>query len=183
MHPYRSAKALHPRGGFTFVEVIVVAAIILLLVGFFSLRLLDRIDDAKLDRDVNQFVTTLRGAVQEAILRKENLAVVIEVHDGYYTVYQETEPGKYDEEVEPLFTTEQLRLCWIDDMQFDDGEHQYSGKITFWATPQGWSGSVLFNLLDDEDRERFVRIDRYTTRVLMDEQPLELLEAKSTITM
>jgi len=171
------------RAGFTFVETIVVAAVILILVAVFSLRLIDRVHDAKLDRDVAQFVNTLRGAVQEAILRQENLAVVIQVHDGYYTVYPETVPGEYDEESEPLFQREQLRRCWIDDMEFEDGSHQYSGKIAFWATPQGWSGSLLFNLLDKEDRERFVRIDRYTTRVIMDEKPLELVEAKSTITM
>lgn len=180
---YRGSRARLCRGGFTFVETIVVAAVILILVALFSLRLIDRVDDAKLDRDVEQFVNTLRGAVQEAILRQENLAVVIEVHDGYYTVYPETIPGEYDEESLPLFQREQLRRCWIDEMEFEDGSHQYSGKITFWATPRGWSGSLLFNLLDKNDRERFVRVDRYTTRVIMDEKPLDLLEAKNTITM
>ena len=169
--------------GFTFVETIVVAAIILLLAGFFSVNLIDRIPEAKLDRDVGQFVNTLRGAVQEAILRQENLVVVIEVHDGYYTVYQESEPGEYDEDAEPLFEREQLRCCWIDEMEFEDGERQYSGMVKIKATPHGWSGSMLFNLLDKDDRERFVRIDRYTTRGIMDNKPLELLEAKNTITM
>jgi len=178
----QAAVSVYARG-FTYVEIVVVIAIILLLAFLFSVNLIDRIPDAKLDRDVSQFVNTLRGAVQEAILRQENLVVVIEVHDGYYSVYPESDPGEYDEDTEPLFEREQLRRCWIDEMEFEDGSHQYSGKITFWATPHGWSGSVLFNLLDKDDRERFVRIDRYTTRVIMDEKPLELLEAKNTITM
>ncbi len=69
------AVSLRARG-FTFVETIVVAAIILLLAGFFSVNLIDRIPEAKLDRDVAQFVHTLRGAVQEAILRQETLTVI-----------------------------------------------------------------------------------------------------------
>ena len=180
---HRYPISRHVRSGFTFVEAIMAGAILLLLVAFFSVNLIDRIPEAKLDRDVAQFVNILRGAVQEAILRQENLVVVIEIHDGYYTVYQESEPGEYDEDAEPLFEREQLRRCWIDEVEHENGEHQYSGMVIFKATPQGWSGSVLFNLLDKDDRERFVRIDRYTTRVIMDEKPLELLEAKNTITM
>jgi len=178
----QNADSLRARG-FTFVETVVVTAIILLLAGFISVNLIDRIPEAKLDRDVAQFVNTLRGAVQEAILRQENLTVVIEVHDGYYTVYQDRGLSEYDEDAEPLFDREQLRRCWIDDVEHESGEHQYSGVVTFKATPQGWSGSVLFHLLDKDDRVRFVRIDRYTTRVIMDEKPLELMEAKNTITM
>ncbi|MBN1845477.1 MAG: hypothetical protein JW810_07320 [Sedimentisphaerales bacterium] len=160
-----------------------VLVIMALLVTMLTVRMVDRLPRVRLDRDVQRFVHTLRATAEEAVRRSQTFAVVIDVYDGYYTVYEVDEKDQIDQNVEPFIEQQALDECWIDEMEFEDGSHQYSGQVILRATAEGWSGSLLFRLIDREDRQRYVRCDRFTTRVIADRHPLELLEAKSQIAM
>ena len=176
--------------GYVLIELIVVFLIIGLLLSFALPNAFDRIRQTRLEDDVSQFARTLRTVTEQAILRGKELAVVIDVTDGYYTVYEsqreDMDENELDESEEdmPIIDRQGLDLCYIEQIDFEDGSHQYSGDLIMYATAQGWKASVVFNLIDDRDeRRRFVRCDRLTARVVVSRQPLEMIEPQAEVSM
>ncbi|KPK76315.1 MAG: hypothetical protein AMJ79_07145, partial [Phycisphaerae bacterium SM23_30] len=103
--------------------------------------------------------------------------------DGSYTIYQLDNERQYHDGLTPLLRTQRLERCLIDEIKFEDGSRQYSGEVILYATPQGWSASILFDLRDKDDRRRYVRCDRLTTRVLFDNKSLDLWEPQQVVSM
>ena len=170
--------------GHTLIEAVLAVAIMALIVGIAAVSLVAMVDRSRLDKDVGKFARTLRTAAEQAVFRNENIEVVIEVLEGYYTVYQDGKKNEADqEEDEPLIDRQVLEEFYIEDIEFEDGSHQYSGEIVLKATPQGWKGSVLINLISVDDKMRFVRCDRMTTGVIDSRQMLELPESQSHVSM
>ena len=169
--------------GVSLVETVVVLVILLLLVTMISPSVLGMGERAELDEDLKRFGRTLRLTAEEAVKTGKTLAVVIDVMDGYYTVYEANDDNRYNGDQEAVIETSSLDKCWIDEIIFEDGSHQYSGELFLRATPHGWGGSVLLNIIDKDDRARFVRCDRATTRVLVKRQPLGMLEAREEVSM
>ncbi len=169
--------------GFTMIEVVVAFFIIALLLGIVAPDMSNRITQNRLDEDVNRFARTLRMTAEIAVLRGCHLDVVIEVTPGYYTVYEHSEEG-YDEEIEPLIEQRGLDRCYIEQVGHEDGSHQYSGDLILRATPQGWEKSVTFDLIDiPNEHYRFLNCGRLTTRVVVSNRPLELIEPQMEVSM
>lgn len=170
-------------GGFTLVEVIVVMLIFSLMVGLVVPDVVGAFRRSRLDDDVARFSRTLTLAAEQAIFSRTNYLVVIEVMDGLYTVYEDLGGGKYDE-YDPLIAQRSLNWCYIESIEYEDGSQQYSGEVILRASPAGWENSVLFSLLDDEnDRERFLRCDRLTTRNMVSNHFLDFSWTEETVSM
>lgn len=163
--------------GHTLIEALLVVGLLSLALGVVTLNVFGMLGRAAFDEDVAQFARVLRTAAEEAVFRGTTLAVVIDVTDGYYTVYEATTNDVYDEQSEPLIAQAGLDQCYIDDIEYADGGHQFSGQVVLHATPQGWENSWLFTLIDLREQLRWVRCDRLTTRVTVRSEPLELPEA------
>ena len=170
--------------GLVLVELMAVFFIITCLLLFVVPNVLDRIQQSRLNQDASQFGHTLRTAAEYAILRGRELVVVIDITDGYYTIY-EKQNGVFDrDDSEPVIPQQSLRYCYIEKVDFEDGTHQYSDEIILHATARGWDESVVFNLIDNSDQlQRFVRCDRFTAHVIVKNQLLELLEPQREISM
>ena len=171
------------RMGFTFLEAIVVVALLALMVTLAAVNLFGAYERARLDRDVARFARTLRLVTEQAVFRGRELAVAIEVTDGYYTIYETDGQGQFDPDAEPLIDRQSLDYCYIDDMEFADGSHQYSGEVVLYATPQGWSGSVIFNLIGLNEQRLFLTCRSSTTQVIVDNKPLEMPRPQQTVSI
>lgn len=169
------------RQGLTLVEAMCVIALLALLVGLVVPNVMDSIEGARVDGDVAEFARMLRRATEQAIFRNRNYVVLIEVTDGYYTIYEANSDGVIADDAEPLLERQVLDRVYIDEIEHEDGSHQYGSELRLHATPQGWKNSVLMVLLDPEERIRFLRCDRLTRRVVVSRQPLDMLQALSDV--
>ncbi len=171
--------------GLTLIECVVVMALMALLLTMVAFNASAMVRRARLDRDISRFARTLRMAARQAVFTGKDMLVVIEVTDGYYSVYQAKEPGSLDyNSDEPVIDQQSLDYYYIDKIDFDDGTHQYSGKLILQATPKGWSRSFVFNFLDDQNKSRrYIRCDRFTWRVVCSLHPLKIIEARTDVSM
>lgn len=167
-------------GGFTFLEAIVVIALMLLIATLVSVRLFGWSQNGRLERDAGRFGRMLRVAAREAAIRQHNVAVSIDIYDGWYTVYEANEQNDYDD-VEPLIATQGLNYYWIDKIDYADGTSQRSGRVIITIAPTGFQSSLLFHLIDRDDRTCWLRCDQFTPNVFVSKQPLELPETRTRV--
>lgn len=172
--------------GFTLFEAVVVLALLGLMISLVTVNIFGRIKQTRMNEDVGRFARTLRMVAREAVIRQKDLLVVVEVYDGYYSVYVDDPEEPYSEASEPLLEPEQLSFCWIDEIEFEDGSRQYSGQLKLRATPQGWSGTRLMKLVyekrgSDLLMERYLRCDRFTTKVTVSRKPISMPQPKARL--
>ncbi len=172
-----------PAVGFVLVELVLVVLIIGLVLGLVVINIEGILQRTRMDRDVDRFVHTLRLAVEQAVFRSQTVIVDVEVMDGYYVVYPEPGKDQREDEVEPLVPEQQLKWSYIDNIEYADGKHQYSGRFQLKATPQGWEDAVLLTLTDEFEQMRYVRCDRITSQVASSRYPLEIPQVRKDVSM
>ena len=170
-HAAVTGRHIGPRAGYTLIETLFAVVILVILVSIVAVNLPGVIRKSRFDRDVAQFSQTLRIAAEQAIFRNQRLAIVIDVYDGYYTVYPANEQDRYTDELEPLIDRQGLDHCYIDDIEFEDGSHQYSGELIMYATPTGFGATVLMTLVDLDQQYLFLSCNRLTTQAVVAPQP------------
>ena len=158
-------------------------ALMSLLAAFTMVNVIDNIERARVDEDIADFARAMRIAAQQAIFHNRNYVILIEVTDGYYTIYEADNQGLIDEDAQPLLDTAVLDRVYIEEIEYEDGSHQYGNELILHATPQGWKSSVMMILLDPEERIKFLRCDRLTTKVVVSSQPLTMLAARSDVSI
>ena len=158
-------------------------ALMSLLAAFTMVNVIDNIERARVDEDIADFARAMRIAAQQAIFHNRNYVILIEVTDGYYTIYESDNEGVIADDAEPLLEAAVLDRVYIDEIEHEDGSHQYGNELMLHATPQGWKSSVMLLLLDPDERIRFLRCDRLTTRVVVSRQPLTMLAARSDVSI
>ena len=164
-------------------EMIVVIAILAIMIAIASVRVFGRIKAWRLNEDVGRFTHTLNMAAEQAVFSGRTHAVVIGVYEGSYAIYPVNANNKYSDKLEPILPPQRLERCLIEKIDFENGNTQFSGEVVLYATPQGWSASILFNLRDKDYQRRYVRCDRLTTRVVYDNRTLELMKPRSSVSM
>lgn len=170
--------------GFVLLEIVVVFLILASLIGLASLNLAGLVQRVRLDEDVSRFAQTLRLAAEQAVFLGRDIEIELEVTDGFYTVYDTDDPktDKKEDGKKVLIPTRGLNRSYIDVIEYEDGSRQYSGELVLKATPEGWSSTVLFSLLDDRDEhQRYLRCDRMTTRVIVSSQEPEFPEPQAEL--
>ena len=158
-------------------------AILALFAGLVMVNIVDAVDRARIDEDVADFARTLRLAAEQAIFRNRNYVILVEVTDGYYTIYEADSEGVILEDAEPLIETAVLDRVYIDEIEHEDGSHQYGNELHLHATPHGWKFSVSMILLDPDERSRFMRCDRLTTRVVVSRNFLPIRAALKDVSI
>ena len=164
-------------------EAIVVLAIMVIMIALVSVNVFGRIKFWRLNQDVGRFTHTLNLAAEQAVFSGRTLAVVIGVYEGSYAFYPVDINNKFTEQLEPVLPPQRLEKCLIEKIEFENGTSQFSGEVVLYATPQGWSASILFNLRDKDYRRRYIRCDRLTTRVVFDNKPLDLMKPRNVVSM
>ena len=141
------------------------------------------IQRTQLDDDVGCFARSMRTAAEQAAITGRTLAVVIEVTDGFYTVYEANSDNDYGEDANMILERQSLDRCYIDEIDFEDGTHQYSGELILQVTSQGWTAGVVLNLIDLHEHRRYVRFERQRPRVTVAHEMLYLPEPRSEVSM
>jgi len=167
------------------IELMLAMTLVAFLSGLAFVNVNETVRRARLDNDVGRFTRTLRTAADYAAYSGKTVAVVLDVTDGYYTVYEANAKDSYDDmDIEPIMEQQALDWCYIEEVELEDGSKQYSGEIILHVTPRGWGASVLFYLLDDRNNlHRFVRCDRFTPRVVQSRTPVYLLETHEELSL
>ena len=161
----------------TLLETMIAVAILALAAGIITAAISSRLSRNAVDSELHTFARTLRMAAEQAVVRGKDYAVQIDVTDGYYTVWPCTTEGEIPQGIEPLIDEQVMDTIFIDEIEHEDGSHQYGNELILHATPQGWSFSVLMFFLDDrEQNERYLRCDRFTSDVTTSVTPLALPE-------
>ncbi|MCP4707819.1 MAG: type II secretion system protein [Planctomycetes bacterium] len=171
--------------GYTLLETIVVLTILMIIITLVSMDVFGRIKQWRINEDASRFAQMLHLGAEHSVYTNRTHVAVIRVSDGSYTIYPTNENKEFQRGVRPLIPREYLKYCEFDVVKFEDGSSQFSGEVLIYISPKGWQASVLFEMSDrnDETRRRFVRCDRFTTRVRYNNQPLELIEARANLTM
>ncbi len=210
-HNSTSKRNVHSQG-LVLIELILVVMIILLMLSIALPNLLRGREQRDLNEDVKKFVKTLRQTAEAAMLEGRYFDILIDITDGYYTVYEinaevkknaddATRGPEFNKTIDgvdvpwdaasPDFTTmtpvierQGLDECYIEQILFLNAATQYSGELILHATPSGWKQSVVFDLIDVPNKNwRFVRCDAMTARVTYSAFPLELLETRESVSM
>jgi len=179
--PPKAGNSPAAHRGHTLVEVLCAIALLALFTSLIIVNVMGSIEQSRVDEDVGDFARTLRRATEQAVFRNRHYVILIEVIDGYYTIYEADSEGVISDDAEPLLEPGVLDRVYIDEIEHEDGSHQYGSELLLYATPEGWKSSVLMVLLDPEERVRFLRCDRLTSRVVTSRQPLVMLPALSDV--
>ena len=191
-HKVRITRKRRGSYGLVLVEIVLVFLIISLMLGIAVPYAIKVVRKTRLDADAARFARTLRKTAELAVLYGRELDVVVDITDGYYTIYDQSREEESNDEtindgyeyIEPVIEQQGLDHCYIEQIDFPDGSHQYSGELILHATAEGWGTSIVFNLIDDRNqRKRYVRCDRQTVRVKESRQPLSMLEPKKEVSM
>ena len=166
-------------------EMIMVLTILMVIIGVVSVDVFGRIRQWRINQDVSEFAQMLHLGAEHAVYTNRTHVAVIKVMDQSYAIYPTNADKKYQWGSSPLVTRQRLRYCNFSEVIFEDGSNQFSGEIMIYISPKGWKASVLFELHDNDDdsRRRYVRCDRFTTRVRYDNQPMELIAPRANLTM
>ncbi len=129
-----------------------------------------------MEADLARFTRTLTVMAEQAVLRGKPLMIIIDVTEGYYTVYEADADGEPVDLDEPVLDPDVLDKSYIYEAELEDGTRQLSGELILYAGPQGWETSALFHLKGIFGRERWLRLDRLTVHVMTKNEPLFLPE-------
>ena len=181
--PVRTAAGRRRGIGYTLMEALLVLGIMSIVLALVLPNLFGMLRGYLFKEDAGRFVNTLRMASQEAVYRGKSIAIVIDIADGFYTVYEATANDVYGDDVMPLIDRQSLEACYIEELEFADGSRSFSGVVILYADPQGWRDNWMFTLIDLDERRRWVRCDLSTARVVSESQPLEVPSSYSEVSM
>ncbi len=159
-------------------------SVMALLVGLLGVPIIGRIRQAHFREDVGRFARTLRRTAEHAVLAGQSYTIVVEVEDGYYTVYPGNDEDIYDpEEGETLIDEQVLDKSYIVDVETDDGDQSSLSELWIKVGPGGWRSTVTLALKDLDDRDYFIRCDRETPRVMLFMMREEIPESLTDVDM
>ena len=157
----------------------------MIIISVVSVDIFGRIKQWRINQDASELAQMLRLGAEHSVYTNRTFVAVINVSDNRYAVYPTNAEQKFQRGVRPLIPQQYLRYCEFDRIEFDDGSNQFSGEVLIYISPQGWKASVLFELHDKNDntRRRYVRCDRFTTRVRYDNKPIDIIAPRANLTM
>ncbi|MBN2210323.1 MAG: hypothetical protein JW709_02900 [Sedimentisphaerales bacterium] len=174
----------HGREAYTLIEAMAVLTLMALVVGLLSVPVISRIRQAHFLDDVDRFARTLRRTAEQAVLTGQPYTIVVEVEDGYYTVYPGNDEDIYDpEESETLIDEQILDKSYIVEIETDEGDQSSLSELLLKVGPSGWRSTVTMALKDLDDRDYYIRCDRETPRVTVSMERQEIPEPMMDVDM
>jgi prepilin-type N-terminal cleavage/methylation domain-containing protein len=171
------------RRGFTMVELSVVIIIFMIIIFMVGPRVITVNRKMVMQQDLNKFVHTLSMMVDESILRGKSYVIVIDIADGYYTVYFDKEYELY-EDAESVLPEGKLNEWYIENIAFDDHAKDLDGIIKLRATSTGWVNGVTITFADFlNEKLRYLQCERLTNRVGIVNHPVDLIAPQKSVSM
>ena len=161
---------------FTLTELIVVLLIIWLFVLLAVMNLSGLLRRNTFRARVQEFVSTMQMAANAAAESDRRYEVIIDLTEQNYVLRQITVPDltQFLEE-EIIVNNDFGDNCWVSYVLFDDGDYTNDGRAKFRAGHSGWQYGGKIVLLDEDEQEYSVVVNRLSRVIALKEGDVELL--------
>ena len=188
-----AVKTNHIKGGtskahsaFTLIELIVVIAIMSVIVLLPGIRFVSLLTKSSFKAQAHQFVTTMQAAVTAAAENGKKYEVIIDLVEQTYTLREITSPDLTEVLEEEIIAEndfgENCQVVYVlfDDLketgQLDDDTLSLIAK--FRAGRLGWQNGGKILLLDKNEQEYSVIVNRLNRTIILKRGDVELLMPK-----
>ena len=166
-------------GGFTFIELVIVTAIVGMFVVLAQSRLFGLLRKNTFKSQVQEFISVMQMAATAASESDRRYEVIVDIANQSFVLRQITSPDLsevLEEEimVESRFT-DNCRVVYV---QFDDGDYTHEGQAKFRAGRSGWAYGGKIVLLDENQQPYSIVVNRLNRIIELKENDVELLEPK-----
>ncbi|MCP4260931.1 MAG: prepilin-type N-terminal cleavage/methylation domain-containing protein [Planctomycetes bacterium] len=176
------AKRYTPKAasGFTLTELMVVIAVIALFAFMVQIHLFGMLRKSTFKAQVQEFVSTMQMAASAAGESDRRYEVIIDIPAQGYMLREITDPDLtqiFEEDiiVEDTFSEN----CWVAYVMFDDGDTTSEDRAKFRAGRSGWQYGGKIVLVDENDQQYSVVVNRLNRMVTLEPGDVLLLEPKS----
>ena len=168
------------RCGFTLTELVVVILIISLFVLLAQMNLFGLLRRSTFRAQAQEFVSTMQMAASAAAQSDRRYEVIIDPVEQSYMLREITSPDLSEVlEEEIIVENDFSDNCQVAYIEFDDGEYISDGWAKFRAGHSGWQYGGKIVLLDKDEQEYSVVVNRINRIVMLKKGDVELLVPKS----
>lgn len=166
-------------GGFTFIELVVVTAIVGMFVVLAQSRLFGLLRKNNFKSQVQEFISVVQMAAAAASESDRRYEVIVDIANQSFVLRQITSPDLSVVLEEEIMVDSQFNdNCRVVYVQFDDGDYTHEGQAKFRAGRSGWAYGGKVVLLDEKQQPYSVVINRLNRIIELKENDVELLEPK-----
>ena len=173
---YAKRHTTNASSAFTLTELIVVIVIISLFILLVPMSLFGILTRNTFKVQAQEFVSTLQMACNAAAESDRKYEVILDITEQSYTLRQITTPDLSEVLEEEIIVkndfSDNCRLYYV---LFDDGDYTNEGRAKFRAGRFGWQYGGKIVLLDSEENEYSVVINRLSRIITLVRGDFELL--------
>lgn len=171
-----SRFTFHVSRGFTLTELIVVLVLISLFILLVPINLFGILTKNTFKVQAQEFVSTLQMACNAAAQSDRRYEVILDITEQSYTLRQITTPDLSEVLEEEIIVkndfSDNCRLYYV---LFDDGDYTNEGRAKFRAGRFGWQNGGKIILLDSQENEYSVVVNRLSRIITLVRGDVELL--------
>lgn len=176
---YSGIQRFYRYHGFTFIELIIVTAIVGMFAVLAQSRLFGLLWKNTFKAQVQEFISTMQMAATAASESDRRYEVIVDLAEQSFLLRQITSPDLSEVLEEEIIIENQLsNKCRIVYVQFDDGDYTNEGRAKFRAGHSGWAYGGKIVLLDDSEKLYSIVVNRLNRIITLEEGDVELLEPK-----
>lgn len=165
--------------GFTFIEFVIVTAIIGLIAVIAQSRLFGLLWKNTFKAQVQELISTMQMAATAASESDRKYEVIVDLAEQSFLLRQITSPDLSEVLDEEIIVENQLSdKCRIVYVQFDDGDYTHEGRAKFRAGHSGWAYGGKIVLIDDSEKLYSIVVNRLNRLITLEEGDVDLLEPK-----
>ena len=165
--------------GVTFIELMIVTAIIGMFAVMAQSRLFGLLWKNTFKAQVQEFISTMQMAATAASESDRRYEVIVDLAEQSFLLRQITSPDLFEVLEEEIIVENQLsNKCRIVYVQFDDGDYTNDGRAKFRAGRSGWAYGGKIVLIDDSEKLYSIVVNRLNRLITLEEGDVELLEPK-----
>ena len=168
------------RCAFTLTELIVVVLIVSLFVLLAQIHLFGLLGKSTFRAQAAEFVSTMQMAASAAAESDRRYEVIIDITEQNFLLRRITSPDLSQVLEEEIIAKNSFGGdCRATYVLFDDGDYTNEGRAKFRAGHSGWQYGGKIVLLDSNEKEYSVVVNRLTGIVALEQGDAELLELRS----
>jgi prepilin-type N-terminal cleavage/methylation domain-containing protein len=165
--------------GMTFIELIIVTAIVGLFAVMAQPRFFGLLWKNTFKAQVQELISTMQMAATAASESDRRYEVIVDLAEQSFLLRQITSPDLSEVLEEEIIVENQLSdKCRIFYVQFDDGDYTNDGRAKFRAGRSGWAYGGKIVLIDDSEKLYSIVVNRLNRIITLEKGDVELLEPK-----
>ena len=174
------ARQFSRSGGFTFIELVIVVAIVGMFAVLAQSRLFGLLERSTFKSQVQEFISVMQMAASAASESDRRYEVIVDIANQSFMLREITSPDLSEVLEEEIMVESQFdEGCRLVYVQFDDGDYTHEGQAKFRAGRSGWAYGGKIVLLDEKQRSYSVVVNRLNRIIELKDNDVQLLEPKS----